>query len=108
MGDAGQDSARVADGIPDEGLTEPHLPPPAIRGRTRRTSLRDVVNAIHYIAESGCQWRLLPKDFPPYSTVHRQFCQIASNSDPLFASNRDPSTGATPQRALVRAYPRHA
>jgi transposase len=34
-------------------LIAPHLPLPARRGRTRRTSLRDVVNAIHYIAESG-------------------------------------------------------
>jgi len=54
-------------------LIEPHLPPPAKRGRTRETSMREVVNAIYYIAESGCQWRLLPKDFPPYSTVQRYF-----------------------------------
>jgi transposase len=54
-------------------LIEPHLPPPAACGRTRETSLRDVVNAIFYIAQTGCQWRLLPKDFPPYSTVQRYF-----------------------------------
>jgi transposase len=54
-------------------LIEPHLPPPASGGRTRETSLRDVVNAIFYIAQTGCQWRLLPKDFPPYSTVQRYF-----------------------------------
>jgi transposase len=54
-------------------LIEPHLPRPATRGRTRETSLRDVLDAIYYIAESGCQWRLLPKDFPPYSTVQRYF-----------------------------------
>jgi transposase len=35
--------------------------------------MRDVVDAIFYIARSGCQWRLLPKDFPPYSTVQRYF-----------------------------------
>ncbi len=52
---------------------EPYLPPPAPRGRTRKTKLREVVNAIFYIAQSGCQWRLLPKDFPPYSTVQRYF-----------------------------------
>jgi transposase len=44
---------------------EPHLPLPARCGRTRKTKLRDVVDAIFYIAQSGCQWRLLPKDFPP-------------------------------------------
>jgi transposase len=31
---------------------------------------RDLVNAVFYIIKSGCQWRMLPKDFPPYSTVH--------------------------------------
>ena len=54
-------------------VIEPHLPPPARRGRTRETNLRDVVDAIFYIAQSGCQWRLLPKDFPPYTTVQRYF-----------------------------------
>jgi transposase len=48
---------------------EPHLPPPAQCGRTRETALRDVVDAIFYIAQSGCQWRMLPKDFPPYWPV---------------------------------------
>jgi transposase len=54
-------------------LIEPHLPAPADCGRPRETNMRDVVNAIFYIAQSGCQWRLLPKDFPPYSTVQRYF-----------------------------------
>ena len=54
-------------------LIEPHLPAPADCGRPRETDMRDVVNAIFYIAQSGCQWRLLPKDFPPYSTVQRYF-----------------------------------
>ena len=51
----------------------PHLPPPADCGRTRETDLREVVNSIFYIAQTGCQWRLLPKDFPPYTTVQRYF-----------------------------------
>src|SRR3954464_8064218 len=51
----------------------PHLPPPADCGRTRQTELREVVNAIFYIAQTGCQWRLLPKDLPPYTTVQRYF-----------------------------------
>jgi transposase len=54
-------------------VIEPHLPPPASCGRTRETSLRDVVNAIFYIAQSGCQWRMLPTDFPPFTTVQRYF-----------------------------------
>ena len=54
-------------------LIEPHIPPPARRGRSRTTNMRDVVNAIFFIAQSGCQWRMLPKDFPPFTTVQRYF-----------------------------------
>lgn len=51
------------------------LMPPAHegRGRPRTTDLRAVVNAIFYIAQSGCQWRMLPKDFPPFTTVQHYF-----------------------------------
>jgi len=42
-------------------------------GRPRATALRAVVEAIFYIAATGCQWRMLPKEFPPYSTVQRYF-----------------------------------
>ncbi len=52
---------------------EPHMPPPCNPGRTRKTSLRDVVDAIFYIAQSGCPWRMLPTDFPPFTTVQRYF-----------------------------------
>lgn len=54
-------------------VIQPHLPLSARRGRRRETNLRDVVDAIFYIGQSGCQWRLLPKDFPPYTTVQRYF-----------------------------------
>lgn len=50
-------------------VIEPYLPPQAKRGRPRTTSLRAVVNAICYIAHTCCQWRLLPKEFPPFTTV---------------------------------------
>src|ERR1700722_4365981 len=53
-------------------LVEPHLPVyPG--GRPRKTDLRRVVNAIFYVLRTGCQWRFLPKDFPPKSTVWRYF-----------------------------------
>jgi transposase len=39
-------------------------------GNTRKHSQRDLVNAVFYVIKTGCQWRYLPKDFPPYSTVH--------------------------------------
>jgi putative transposase len=59
-------------------LIEPHLPVyPG--GRPRKTNLRDVVNAVFYILRTGCQWRYLPKDFPPKSTVWRYFDEWRHN-----------------------------
>jgi len=54
-------------------LIEPLFPPAKIGGRPRSTDLREVMNAILYLATGGCQWRMLPKDFPPLSTVQRYF-----------------------------------
>jgi transposase len=54
-------------------LIEPLLPQAKPGGRRRTTDLRAVYDAIHYIAASGCQWRMLPKDFPPMSTVQGYF-----------------------------------
>jgi transposase len=54
-------------------LIEPLLPVYPGGGRPRKTDLRDVVDAILYILRTGCQWRYLPKDFPPKSTVWRYF-----------------------------------
>ncbi len=59
-------------------LIEPHLPVyPG--GRPRKTDLRDVVDAILYVLRTGCQWRYLPKDFPPKSTVWRYFDEWRHN-----------------------------
>lgn len=55
-------------------LIEPHLPRPKRLGRPR-TCLRRVVDALLYIATTGCQWRQLPGDFPPFSTVQGHFYQ---------------------------------
>jgi len=46
-------------------------------GRPRTTELRDVVDALIYVASTGCQWRQLPKDFPPHSTVQGNFYRWA-------------------------------
>jgi transposase len=58
---------------PEWTVIEPYLPPAAACGRPRAHDLRDVVNAIFYVAQSGCQWRMLPKEFPPMSSVQRYF-----------------------------------
>jgi putative transposase len=42
-------------------------------GRHRDTDMRQVVNGILYLLRSGCSWRMLPKDFPPYTTVHEYY-----------------------------------
>jgi hypothetical protein len=49
-------------------LIERLLPPACTGGRARGTDLREVMNAILYLATGSCQWRMLPKDFPPLST----------------------------------------
>ena len=54
-------------------LLEPLLPPAKRGGRPRTTDLRAVTDAMLYISISGCQWRMLPKDFPPVSTVRGYF-----------------------------------
>ena len=56
-------------------LIEPFMPPPRRIGRPRKTDLREIVNAVLYMASTGCQWRMPPKDFPPVSTVQRYFYQ---------------------------------
>jgi putative transposase len=56
-------------------LIEPHIPPAPLGGRPRKTDVRDVLDAVFYILRTGCQWRYLPVDFPPKSTVWRYFDQ---------------------------------
>ena len=54
-------------------MLEPVMPKPARTGRQREVDLREVVNAVRYLARAGCGWRMLPKDFPPWRTVYWWF-----------------------------------
>ena len=66
---------RYASGLTD-GEWEPivpHLPAGKRQGRPRTTDLREVLNGILSMARTGCQWRMLPKAFPPRGTVRRYF-----------------------------------
>ena len=54
-------------------VIKPLEPPAKKLGRRRTTNLREVLNAILYMARTGCQWRMLPKEFPPRSTIQRYF-----------------------------------
>jgi putative transposase len=49
------------------------IPPETGGGRHRDTDMRQVVNGILYLLRSGCSWRMLPKDFPPYTTVYEYY-----------------------------------
>src|SRR2546421_8663156 len=65
-------------------LIEPHMPAAKPLGRPREIELRAVLDAILYIARTGCQWRMLPKDFPPFTTVQGYFYDWRDNG--LFAN----------------------
>lgn len=54
-------------------LIEPMLPEPSSDGRPEKHPRREVVNAILYVVRSGCPWRYLPADLPPWQTVYWYF-----------------------------------
>src|ERR1700730_8114919 len=54
-------------------LIGPMLPAAPRGGRPRTTNIRAVLNAIFYLLRTGCQWRLLPREFPVWSTVYHYF-----------------------------------
>ena len=55
------------------GLVEPLIPPGKTGGGKRTVVMREVVNGLMYILSTGCQWRAIPKDLPPKSSVHGYF-----------------------------------
>jgi putative transposase len=59
----------------ESALLRPHLDVRAKTGPTRTVNLRVVLNTLAYKLRTGCQWKLLPKGFPPKSTVHYYFQQ---------------------------------
>ena len=74
---------------------EPLIPPARRGGGKRRTNMRAVMNGVMYILSTGCQWRYIPKDFPPRSTLHDYFtwwhCHVGS--DPSCTVRRMPREG---------------
>lgn len=54
-------------------IIAPMVPPPLPGGRPRDTDMREVMNGVRYVMRTGCQWRHLPKCFPPHSTVYNYF-----------------------------------
>lgn len=54
---------------------EPLIPPAKPGGRDRAHAMRDIVDALFYVLRSGCSWRMLPHDLPPWQTVYTYFQQ---------------------------------
>lgn len=54
-------------------LIAPLIPPAKSGGNKRTRDMRDVVDGLMYVLSTGCQWRALPKDLPPRSTVYDYF-----------------------------------
>ena len=59
---------------------EPLIPPAKEGGRPRTTDIREILNAVIYVAKSGCDWRMLPHDFPE--------CHLHRNGDDDLAQSR--------------------
>lgn len=68
-------------------LITPLLQKQAKTGRPRKTDLRAVIDALRYMVRSGCEWRMLPNDFPPYQTVYYWFRRLMRRM--LFRSIHD-------------------
>lgn len=82
---------------------EPLLPLSAGTGRRREVDLREVLNAIRYLARTGCGWRMLPRDFPPWQTVYwwfRRFVRLL-----LFQTIHDVALMIDRERAGREASP---
>ena len=54
-------------------LLSPLLPAAKPGGRPRTVELREILNAILYVLRTGCAWRMLPHDLPPWQTVYKYF-----------------------------------
>jgi putative transposase len=82
---------------------EPLLPKAAKKGRRRKVDLREVLNAIRYLARTGCGWRMLPKDFPPWQTVYWWFRRFVRRL--LFRTIHDVALMLDRERAGREASP---
>jgi putative transposase len=71
----GKQGKRYPTDLSDEEWAKiaPLMPGAAHTGRPRKVNLREVVNALRYLVRTGCEWRMLPHDFPPHATVYYWF-----------------------------------
>src|SRR5215471_18981456 len=106
-----RDHLRYPSDLTDDewAYVEPLIPPAKPGGGKRRIDMRATMDGVMYILSTGCQWRYLPKDFPPYSTVHRYFVwwQCDGVLDPIHrcstshAARRRNAKPAPPPRSSI-------
>src|SRR5580693_6604107 len=86
------------------GLVEPLIAPGKTGGGTRTVIMREVVNGLMYVLSTGCQWRAIPKDLPPKSTIHGYFDlwtydgTLRRLHHVLYQQCRESPTGSQPDR----------
>ena len=78
-----QTSPRYPSDLTDQewAILEPLIPRAKPGGRPRAVDMRELINAILYIGRTGCQWRALPRDFAPWSTVWSYFRRWRINGE---------------------------
>ena len=72
-----RDHLRYPSDVTEEEWAEiaPLIPPARRGGRKRSVNIREVFNGLLYVLSTGCQWRAIPKDFPPRSTIFDYFAR---------------------------------
>ena len=100
-----RDPARYATSSTDAewAIVAPFLPAPARTGRPRRWPLRAILDAILHVLRTGGAWRHLPREFPPWPTVHRWFLRLSQSG--TFERLDDALTLADRERAGREASP---
>jgi transposase len=89
-------------------LIAPRIPPAKRGGNKRTVDVREVVNAVMYLLGTGCQYRALPKDLPPRSTVYDYFARWDADRTldrihhALYVQCREKAgRGASPTAAII-------
>ena len=76
-----RDKLRYPSDLTDEewGRLRPLIPPAKRGGRPRQVDMREIMNGLLYILSTGCQWRQIPKDLPPRTTLYEYLQQFDWN-----------------------------
>ena len=72
-------------------ILEPLIPPEKPGGRPHEVDMRAVLNGIFYVLRAGCAWRMIPRDYPPKSTVYEYFARFRNEGmcEQIMASLRE-------------------